>query len=252
MTTVAGKNRVNRPYFFTDTGGERMEIPAFGSGQGDLDGNQLAEFRMYERAGQIAPAAVQFPPANTVPPSITGTAQVGETLTGVDGEWTGTPAPVITRQWQADGEDIDDATGSNYVPVEDDIGAVVTLVVTATNDAGEASETSDPTDEVVAAFASPENTGAPEIAGNAEVGETLTASAGTWTGNPEPTYEYQWQRSATSGGGSWSDISGETDDEYELVEDDEDQYIRCVVTATNSEGSESENSNVVGPVEGEE
>lgn len=61
MTVVAGRNRVNRPYFFTDVDGERVEFPAFGTGQGDLDGHDLSLFQMYVRAKQIE-ATSALPP----------------------------------------------------------------------------------------------------------------------------------------------------------------------------------------------
>lgn len=101
-------------------------------------------------AGDGATSEV-FAPANVAPPSITGTAQVGETLTGDDGEWSGAPEPVITRQWNADGSPIEGATGSTYDLVEDDEGAEITLTVTATNSAGSSSETSAPVGPVEAA-----------------------------------------------------------------------------------------------------
>ena len=39
--------------------------------------------------------------ANTVRPSISGTARVGQTLTVNKGTWTGTPTPKFTRKWYA-------------------------------------------------------------------------------------------------------------------------------------------------------
>ena len=187
MTEVAGKNRVNRPYFFREADGSRMEIPAFGTGQGDLEGPQLREFNMYVRAGQLSSADVQFPPENNVLPSITGTARVGETLTGNDGSWTGTPDPSLTRQWFADGAEIAGATGTTYVPVADDIGKAITITVTASSPAGVASATSEPTASVTAALAPPVNTAAPTITGTPTVGQALSSTAGNWTGNPTPT-----------------------------------------------------------------
>lgn len=53
MAVVAGRNRVNRPYFFTDIDGERVEFPSFGAGSGELDGNDLRMFNMYVAAKQI-------------------------------------------------------------------------------------------------------------------------------------------------------------------------------------------------------
>lgn len=54
MPVVFGKNRTNRPYFFIDVNGNRVEVPSFSLGTGELEGNQLAEFKMYQRARQIS------------------------------------------------------------------------------------------------------------------------------------------------------------------------------------------------------
>lgn len=183
------------------------------------------------------------PPENIEPPSITGTARVGETLTGDDGEWAVTPATTLTRQWFADGEEIEGATGAAYAPVADDIGKEITFTVTATSPAGTASATSEPTAAVTAALAPPVNTAAPTIAGTPTVGQVLTSTVGTWTGNPTPTYSRQWRRGA-------SNIAGATGATYTLVAADVGQNITCVVTATNSEGTETATSNPVGPVAG--
>ena len=60
-----------------------------------------------------------LPPASSAPPTITGTAQQGQTLTEHHGTWANYPASSYTFQW----EDCDDsgcsaipgATGSSYV-----------------------------------------------------------------------------------------------------------------------------------------
>lgn len=98
-----------------------------------------------------ATAAVSQIPANTAAPVITGTAQVGETLTTTNGTWTGTPTPTYTRQWKADGANIASATGVTYVLTETELGKVITVTVTGTNTAGNASATSSATVAVIAA-----------------------------------------------------------------------------------------------------
>ncbi|EQA96843.1 hypothetical protein [Sphingobium baderi] len=71
---------------------------------------------------------------NTVAPAITGTAQVGETLSVADGTWAG-PARSFSRQWLRDGAPIPSASGATYELVEGDEGAVIACVVTATANA---------------------------------------------------------------------------------------------------------------------
>ncbi|WP_406871616.1 hypothetical protein WHT83_14950 [Aminobacter sp. P9b] len=90
-------------------------------------------------------------PANTVAPSITGTAQVGQTLTAANGTWTGREAPSLVRAWKANGVAIPGATAATYVPVVGDVGKTITVTVTATNWKGSASATSAATAAVIAA-----------------------------------------------------------------------------------------------------
>lgn len=150
MTVVAGFNRVNRPYFFIDTGGFRREFPAFGIGGADLVGDQLREFNMYVTAKQIE-ARTPAAPVNTVLPVIAGTAQVGQTLTVTPGTWTGLPTPVVTRQWQANSVNIVGATGLTYVPIVGQIGQTIRCVETAVNASGSVSANSAQTAAVIAA-----------------------------------------------------------------------------------------------------
>lgn len=239
MAVVAGRNRNNRPYFFTDVDGERVEFPSFGTGQGDLEGNQLREYTMYVRARQLDATEPEIAPENTAPPTITGTVQIGSVLTSTTGSWTGNPDPTYARQWKADGNDISGATAATYTIVADDVGAEITVEVTATNSAGSASVESEPVGPVPAI--PPANTGLPVITGAAQVGETLTVSNGTWTGTPTPTFTYQWEADG-------DDISGATANTYVPVEDDVGAVITCTVTATNSGGSDSATSAGTDPV----
>ena len=75
-----------------------------------------------------------------------------------------------------------------------DQGDLITVTVTATNASGSASATSISVGPITAALTVPANTVLPAITGTVTVGQTLTASSGTWTGNPTPTYGYQWKR----------------------------------------------------------
>lgn len=150
MTVVAGFNQVNRPYFFTNASGARVEIPAFSEGGGDLVGSQLREFNMYVTAKQIE-ARTPAAPVNTVLPTVTGTAQVGQVLTITLGTWTGLPTPVLTRQWQANSVNIVGATGATYTPIIGQIGQTIRCVVTAVNASGSVSANSAQTAAVIAA-----------------------------------------------------------------------------------------------------
>lgn len=89
-------------------------------------------------------------PRNTVAPAVTGTAQVGQTLTTTNGTWAGNAA-TYTRQWQRDGVNISGATATTYVPVEADIGSAIRAVVTATNSTGAVTANSNSTAAVIAA-----------------------------------------------------------------------------------------------------
>ena len=104
--------------------------------------------------------AVAAPPAQnssaTGAPSISGTAQVGQTLTadtsGIDDE-DGLTNVVFSYQWvRSDGgadSNIQDATGSTYTLTGDDEGKTVKVTVSFTDAEGNAeSLTSDPTGEV--------------------------------------------------------------------------------------------------------
>jgi hypothetical protein len=89
----------------------------------------------------------------------------------------------------------------------------------------------------------PANTVAPVISGTQVVGQTLSSTTGTWTGDPTPTYTYQWYRGATL-------ISGATSSTYTLVQADagNTSNISCIVTATNLIGTATATSNTLAQI----
>ena len=74
-------------------------------------------------------------PVNTVAPAISGTAQVGQTLTTTNGTWDNAPSS-YTYQWTRNGSNISGATSSTYNTVAADMGTLIRCEVTAINAGG--------------------------------------------------------------------------------------------------------------------
>ena len=94
----------------------------------------------------------------------------------------------------------------------------------------------------------PSNSVAPAVTGTEANGKTLTSTSGTWSGSP--TYAYQWYTNTAASTSGGTAITGATSSTFVLTDSQDDLYVYCVVTATNGEGSDSEPSNVVGPILG--
>ena len=75
-----------------------------------------------------------------------------------------------------------------------------------------------------------------DVSGTAEQGQTLNASAGSWSGSTPMAYGYQWRRCDASGG-ACTNVSGATGASYALAADDVGATLRVRVTATNSVAS---------------
>jgi hypothetical protein len=193
-------------------------------------------------------------PANTVPPTITGTLYLYETLTGSLGTWTspnGTNS--YARQWQRANNssgvpgsfsNISGATSSTYTTTDSDDNKFILVKVTATNLSG--STTAQSIEYLITKYA-PVALSTYSLSGVAIVGGTLSAfeQIGTWkgtttiTGDTSPnTFEYEW---------SWSDgtirqstaFNSINSNTYTIVPGDLGKIIRVRVTGTNSGGSDT-------------
>ncbi len=176
------------------------------------------------------------PPSNVVRPSITGSTQVGATLTANPGQWSGTGPITYAYQWQRCSQpgtcsNITGATQQTYVLVQADQSMTIRVRVTATGAVAPPGVAFSLEVGPVTAGGqgAPVNTQAPTISGVPRQGQTLTANRGQWTGAGPITYAYQWQRCS---GTTCSNISGATQQTYLLVSADVNRTIRVRVTAT--------------------
>jgi len=186
----------------------------------------------------VATARTAAVPQNTSPPTISGTAREGNTLTARNGTWANSPTS-FAYQWQrcgADGTgcgDITGATNQTYTLTSADADHTVRVQVTAKNADGQSTASSAPT-AVVSSRSAPVNTAKPTISGTPRVGEELTASNGTWTGGAT-SFTYQWQRCTSST--TCTNVDGATARTYGVRSADVGDTLRVAVTAHNSSGS---------------
>ena len=176
-------------------------------------------------------------------PAVSGTAQVGETLTAGTSSITDTDGldnVSFSYQWLSSRDTaIQGATGSTYTLVSMDVGKIIKVRVSFTDDEGnEESLTSAPTAAVAARLNSPA-TGQPSISGTAQVGETLTADTSGIAdadGLDNAEFSYQW---VANDGSADSDIQDATGSTYTLA-DDEGKTIKVRVSFTDdAENQES-------------
>jgi hypothetical protein len=198
-----------------------------------------------------APTASAAPPVNETPPTISGTAAEGQTLTASNGTWANNPT-AFQYQWQrcrADGAGcvaVPGAIERMYLLTQADVGHRMRVRVLAVNADGATPARSAPT-AVVTATNAPQNTARPSISGEPRVGRQLTADPGTWTGSPT-SFAYQWQRCDIDGTGCF-DIVGATARTYSVAGLDLGFRLRVEVRATNASGSGQAFSALTGVVQ---
>jgi RHS repeat-associated protein len=245
---------------------EDSQLTSTVSPRGNAKGAEAAKFTTtIERDAQGRATLVTEPearggakPDDRTLPSVSGMLWEGQTLTAGTGVWEGSPSLSYTYQWQhcnaSGGEcaNITGATGSTRVLAKGEVGETLRVLVTATNSLGSAVSAS-PASAVVSAGSPP--TGAPvsktlpAVSGVLLQGQTLSASAGTWSAGPNPTYAYQWQR-CNRAGGECANISGATSSTRVLGKTEVAGSVRVVVTATNSGGHASATSPASEAIEG--
>ena len=126
---------------------------------------------------------------NTVAPRITGTAQVGSPLRAAKGRWT--PSPSYSYQWLADLVPIEGATAQEFTPTAAQLGAAISVRVTASKAEYTPGVLDSPsTDPVVKGEMV--NTAPPAVSGDGEVDAVLTAAPGVWSATPDAT-EVRWK-----------------------------------------------------------
>ena len=168
-------------------------------------------------------------------PSITGTAEVGETLTADTSrieDDDGLDAVTFNFQWLAGGTDIRGATRSSHTIAEADEGLVIQVRVSFTDDTGNDEILTSVATAAVTPKPNTPATGQPSIRGTAQVGETLTAETSDMSdtdGLDDASFAYQW----LAGG---ADIHGATGSTYTLTEDEEGLIIQVRLTFTDDAG----------------
>ena len=184
-------------------------------------------------------------------PTISGTAQVDETLTAdISGiaDADGLTSVSYSYQWIANDAsadtDISGQTGSTYSLVSADVGKTIRVRVSFTDDRGHEENLVSAATTAVQPRPNSPATGAPTISGTAQVGETLAADVSGIAdadGLTSVSYSYQWIANDASAD---TDISGQTGSTYTLVSADVGKTIKVRVSftddANNSETLTSE------------
>jgi hypothetical protein len=186
-------------------------------------------------------------PANATPPTVSGTARQGQTLTASSGSWSGTPTISYAYLWQlcnAGGSGCNAISGAHsatYTLVAGDVGRTVRVRVTATNGDGSAQAFSAPTGAIADLGNAPAATSQPNPSGTTIEGQTMTASNGTWSGTQPITFTYHWQHCTAT---ACTDIKDATAMTYVIAKADVGFRLRYHLTATNSVGKGTIDSNL--------
>lgn len=154
-------------------------------------------------------------------PSISGTAQVGQTLTA--NRWTWTPTPTTVKyQWRLDGQAVSGATSRTWTVPASAKGKRVTVAITGSKTGYTTKTAVSPSTTTVkaGAFVAPR----PTITGTAKVGSTLKAVRGTWTPQPS-TVKYQWKVGGVA-------VTGATDYWFKVPASAKGKRIAVVVTGS--------------------
>ncbi|WP_374437663.1 reprolysin-like metallopeptidase [Inhella sp.] len=168
---------------------------------------------------------------------ITGTVRQGETLQAntsqlADADGLGT----FTLRWQlsSDGQQWTElATGSSYTPGEAQVGKQLRLQASYTDARGSAETVL--SSATVVANLNDAPLGSVTLAGLAEQGQSLSATAGVQDADGLGTFSFEWQRS--SDGSTWTAVAGATSSSLSLGESVIGMQLRALVRYTDGHGT---------------
>ncbi|HEY1688084.1 MAG TPA: hypothetical protein VGF95_04395 [Solirubrobacteraceae bacterium] len=188
----------------------------------------------------------QQTPTSLTAPVLSGSPSVGETLSCSEGTWENGPT-MLAYAWLRNGAIVVGQSEGSYEVTIADEGASLTCEVVVANEAGLASESSNTltvpapeSKEETPPPSAPQQPGfaaGPSLSGNANVGDTLSCTTGTWVNDPTST-SYAWLRNGIP-------IAGQNGSTYTVSSEDEGVTLTCVVTVTNAAGSASVPSNAL-------
>ena len=193
---------------------------------------------------ETEPVAAANAPVSEAPPAVTGSGLPGSTLVSDAGSWSDEGSVTDAYRWERCdeyGESCSPITGaesSSYLLSAEDAGTTVRAVVTATG-AGGSSEAA--SSALTISPSVPSNAAAPAISGVDELGQTLSANAGIWTGSGTLAFSYQW-KTCNEEGTSCAPIGGATEASYKPSAADVGKTIIVTVTASSNPGSVSTSS----------
>ena len=171
-------------------------------------------------------------PINEIPPNITGTAIVGQTLTTDNGTWDNTYN--LVYQWQANGVAISSATTNTLLLDVSLRESIISCEVIAETTFNATVATSNNTSPVIMP---PISLTLPTITGTTVHGNTLTATSGSWystTISSAP--QYQWLSNGIN-------ISGANTSTFLLTSTQIGAAISVSVAVTNVDGQTVATSN---------
>jgi hypothetical protein len=150
----------------------------------------VAVFATMGTAESSTASQAQYAPSNTAAPTVSGTAQEGQTLTASTGTWASSSSTTYSYQWQrcnstgAACANIAGATNQTYVVSSADVGNRVRVLVTAKNSDGSTSAPSSTTNVVTAKSAQGTNTAAVMSVANVSLPDRLVIDDVKFTPNP--------------------------------------------------------------------
>jgi hypothetical protein len=186
------------------------------------------------------PVAAAGAPTAEQPPMIEGTALEGQTLSASQGSWSSESPTSYTYQWERCDPAtvctaIEGATEASYTLTTGDVGASIVAVITARNRHGSATAVS--RTSAIIQPTSLTQLSQPTLAGAVEVGGTLTATPGIWSGEGAISYDYQWE-TCGPGGSSCTPIEGATEETYTLPSAEQGSALRAKISITGPHGSQ--------------